>query len=129
MTGDHQFVVCITDDDGEVCNIIPHRYRLDQAGFLTAHPFDDLSPQEREAFYALNERHYACNPLVSGGVDFTIAERKAFAVYRDRVARSYWPSQDAARALLRDLPSSSTKGPDWPALWFFDQLGINTRNQ
>jgi hypothetical protein len=44
--GDHWFVVCIVDGQGTLFNIIPHRYRLDRDGRITAHDFHDLSAQE-----------------------------------------------------------------------------------
>jgi hypothetical protein len=118
LTGDHYFAVCIVDDDSRICNIIPHRYRLDQAGLITSYPFDDMSAEERIAFHTLRRRYYAYdanNPLKSGGESFTGAERKAFADFHERIRRSSLPPQDAALALLCDLPNGLTKNPDTPA--------------
>jgi hypothetical protein len=47
--GEHYFLVCVLEDDGELANVIPHRYVLSTDGRLV-HGFDGLAAAEREEY-------------------------------------------------------------------------------
>jgi hypothetical protein len=52
QAGEHYFLVCVLGDDGELANVIPHRYVLSTDGRL-AHGFDGLAEAEREEYYRI----------------------------------------------------------------------------
>ncbi|HZO44931.1 MAG TPA: hypothetical protein VFB68_03510 [Xanthobacteraceae bacterium] len=49
QAGEHYFLVCVLEDDGELANVIPHRYVLSTDGRLV-HGFDGLEAAEREEY-------------------------------------------------------------------------------
>ena len=50
--GEHYFLVCVLGDDGELANVIPHKYVLSNEGRLV-HGFDGLEASEREEYYRI----------------------------------------------------------------------------
>jgi hypothetical protein len=52
QAGEHYFLVCVLGADGELANVIPHRYVLSTDGRLV-HGFDGLGAAEREEYYRI----------------------------------------------------------------------------
>jgi len=52
--GEHYFLVCVLGDQGELCNVIPHRYVMSTDGRLV-HGFDGLGAAEREESCRIEE--------------------------------------------------------------------------
>ena len=50
--GEHYFLVCVLGGDGELANVIPHRYVLSTDGRLV-HGYDGLGTAEREEYYRI----------------------------------------------------------------------------
>jgi hypothetical protein len=123
LIGDHYFVVCVFDLDGQVVNILPHRYLLNEYGLITSHDFDDLSEEECKTFKSFHKRYYESDPLKSGYASFSEAERATFDRLRERIWRGWLPPPEAALALLEALPYLPSS-PDSAAREFFRELGI-----
>jgi hypothetical protein len=117
--GDHCFVVCVTDEHQNLFNILPHRYRLDRDGRITDHHFDDLSTSER-AFIS----KWQLSQEAPTGAD---ADRRD--ALRERMWRSWLPTQEAATILIRHLPGFPTSSFDRPAIEFLSAFGITAQNR
>lgn len=114
--GDTHFTVCVIDDDGSVANIIPHRYLLDEQGFRR-HGDEPITDEERDF-----ENAYCMKR------ETTEAEDRRHVEINQRIYRWSLPSADAARKLLRTLPSPPSVDAKHGIRSFLDACGASLRS-
>ena len=110
--GEHYFLVCVLGDDGELANVIPHRYVLSTDGWLV-HGFDGLGAEEREEY---------CRIQVLEFPSFEDAER-----YSELGARGFTvnlPPIHTVQPLLRALPGVAGAQQSAACWSFLSAIGV-----
>lgn len=93
--GDQYFVVCVADDDGSICNILPHRYVFDDGGRRRRGDNGPLSDED----VAFDRK------ILVKRDELTAAEQHRFEEIQERIYRWCLPPVDAARRLFAVLPA------------------------
>jgi hypothetical protein len=110
--GEHYFLVCMLEDDGDLANVIPHRYVLSTDGRLV-HGFDGLGASEREEYYRIQVLDI---PTIEDSDRYNELGSRGFAVNL--------PPLHTVQPLLRALPGLAGAQQSAACWLFLSAIGI-----
>jgi hypothetical protein len=110
--GEHYFLVCVLEDDGDLANVIPHRYVLSTDGRLV-HGFDGLGASEREEYYRIQ---VLLSPTIEDSERYSELGSRGFAVNL--------PPPRTVQPLLRALPGLAGARQNAGCWHFLSAIGI-----
>jgi hypothetical protein len=110
--GEHYFLVCMLSADGELCNIIPHRYVVSGDARLV-HGFDGLDVSER-----------AESGKLEGLVWPTIEDIERQKELGERGFSVNLPPLHTIQYLLQAIPGIAGAQPDAPCWNFLSAVGV-----
>jgi hypothetical protein len=110
--GEHYFLVCMLSADGELCNIIPHRYVVSSDARLV-HGFDGLDVSEREE-----------SGKLEGLVWPTIEDIERQKELGERGFSINLPPVHTIQYLLETVPGIAGAQPDAPCWNFLSAVGV-----
>ena len=110
--GEHYFLVCVLGDDGELANVIPHRYVLSTDGRLV-HGFDGLGAAEREEYYRIQVLAF---PTIEDSERYDELDARGFTVNL--------PPVHTVQSLLRAMPGLAGAKQSAACWHFLAAIGV-----
>jgi hypothetical protein len=110
--GEHYFLVCMLSADGELCNVIPHRYVVSSDARLV-HGFDGLEASERVE-----------SGRLEGLISPTIEDIERQTELGEREFSANLPPLHTIQHLLQAIPGIAGAQPDAPCWNFLSAVGV-----
>jgi hypothetical protein len=110
--GEHYFLVCVLEDDGELADVIPHRYVMSTDGRLV-HGFDGLGAEEREEYFRIQVLDL---PTIEDSERYNELDARGFTVNL--------PPLHTVQPLLRAMPGLAGAKHSAACWHFLSAIGV-----